>query len=37
VERGSMAQEVVTPLSEKHDDVAPYFSIIIVPGQGRRP
>jgi len=37
VERGSMASEVVTPLKDKHDDAAPYFSIIIVPGQGRRP
>jgi precorrin-2/cobalt-factor-2 C20-methyltransferase len=37
VERGSMANEKVMPLFEKHDDEAPYFSIIIVPGQGRRP
>jgi precorrin-2/cobalt-factor-2 C20-methyltransferase len=32
-----MANEQVTPLKDKHDDAAPYFSIIIVPGQGRRP
>lgn len=37
VERGSMANEQVTPLKDKHDDAAPYFSIIIVPGEGRRP
>jgi len=37
VERGSMANEMVMPLMDKPDDAAPYFSIIIVPGQGRRP
>ncbi len=37
VERGSMADEKVMPLTQKPDDAAPYFSIIIVPGQGRRP
>ncbi len=37
VERGSMADEKVIPLTQKLDDAAPYFSIIIVPGQGRRP
>ena len=37
VERGTMASEVVMPLSEKGDDEAPYFAIILVPGQGRRP
>jgi precorrin-2/cobalt-factor-2 C20-methyltransferase len=37
VERATMAGERVTPLCEKTDEVAPYFSIILVPGQGRRP
>jgi precorrin-2/cobalt-factor-2 C20-methyltransferase len=37
VERGTMAEEVVMPLLEKLNDKAPYFSMILVPGQGRRP
>jgi precorrin-2/cobalt-factor-2 C20-methyltransferase len=37
VERGSMAGEIVMPLNEKPDDVAPYFAIVLVHGQGRRP
>ena len=37
VERGTMAAEVVMPLMEKRDDEAPYFSIVLVPGRGRRP
>jgi precorrin-2/cobalt-factor-2 C20-methyltransferase len=37
VERGTMADQVVMPLGEKTDDVAPYFSLILIPGQGRRP
>jgi len=37
VERGTMAEEVVMPLLKKSDDKAPYFSMILVPGQGRRP
>lgn len=37
VERGTMANQKVMPLAEKRDDEAPYFSIILVPGQGRRP
>jgi precorrin-2/cobalt-factor-2 C20-methyltransferase len=37
VERGTMESEVVLPLSAKLDDAAPYFSVILVPGQGRRP
>ncbi|WP_425515490.1 precorrin-2 C(20)-methyltransferase [Microvirga antarctica] len=36
VERGTMADEVICPLSEKTDDAAPYFALILVPGQGRR-
>ncbi len=37
VERGTMAAEVVMPLIEKQDDAAPYFSMVLVPGRGRRP
>lgn len=36
-ERVSMAEEKLLPLSEKPDDDAPYFSMILVPGEGRRP
>ena len=36
VERGSMAAEVVMPLAAKADEQAPYFSMILVPGRGRR-
>ena len=35
VERGSMAGEIVLKLSDKPDDVAPYFSMLLVPGRGR--
>lgn len=37
VERGTMAGEVVAPLTEKADAAAPYFSLILIPGAGRRP
>ncbi len=37
VERATMAGEIVTPLCEKEDDAAPYFSLILAPGRGRRP
>lgn len=36
-ERGSMAGEAVCRLSEKATDEAPYFSMVLVPGRGRRP
>ncbi len=37
VERATMAEEKIIPLSELPDDMeAPYFSLIIVPGRGRR-
>ena len=32
-----MAGEKVMPLADKTDDEAPYFSMILIPGQGRRP
>jgi precorrin-2/cobalt-factor-2 C20-methyltransferase len=37
VERATMTNEVVMPLAEKLDDVAPYFAMVLVPGEGRRP
>ncbi len=37
VEHGTTPAERILPLSEKMDDEAPYFSLILVPGQGRRP
>lgn len=36
VERATMAGQVVTRLADKLDDEAPYFSMILVPGEGRR-
>jgi precorrin-2/cobalt-factor-2 C20-methyltransferase len=37
VERATMAQERIVPLTElPEDEEVPYFSLIIVPGQGRR-
>ena len=36
VERGSTADERVLPLSEAGEGPAPYFAIVLVPGQGRR-
>ncbi len=37
VERATMANEVVMPFAEKRDDTAPYFAMVLVPGEGRRP
>jgi precorrin-2/cobalt-factor-2 C20-methyltransferase len=37
VEHGTTAAERILPLLEKTDDTAPYFSLILVPGRGRRP
>jgi len=37
VERGTMTGERVMPLREKLDGEAPYFSIVLLPGNGRRP
>jgi precorrin-2/cobalt-factor-2 C20-methyltransferase len=36
-ERGTMAGEKILPLADKADDSAPYFSLILIPGNGRRP
>jgi precorrin-2/cobalt-factor-2 C20-methyltransferase len=32
IERGSMADGQAMPLGEKHDDSAPYFAMVLVPG-----
>ncbi len=37
IERGSMQGEIVLPLNEKTDDASPYFSLILIGGEGRRP
>ncbi|MBE7185688.1 MAG: precorrin-2 C(20)-methyltransferase [Methylobacterium mesophilicum] len=37
VERGTMANTCSMPLSEKTDDAAPYFSLVLVPGWEARP
>ena len=37
VERGTMACTITTPLADKADDLAPYFSIVLVPGWEGRP
>ena len=37
VERATMTGESVMPLWAKSDEAAPYFSMILVPGRGRRP
>jgi precorrin-2/cobalt-factor-2 C20-methyltransferase len=36
VERGTMARERIVPLAELKDRSGPYFSMILVPGRGRR-
>ena len=36
IEYGTMANERIVPMMKKTDDHAPYFSLIIVPGKGRR-
>jgi precorrin-2/cobalt-factor-2 C20-methyltransferase len=37
IERGTMADEKIMRLTEKRDDDAPYFALVLVPGDGRRP
>jgi precorrin-2/cobalt-factor-2 C20-methyltransferase len=37
VERGTTTEERVFRLADKTDDDAPYFALILVPGEGRRP
>jgi precorrin-2/cobalt-factor-2 C20-methyltransferase len=37
VERGTMAEEKMIPLSDKPDDEAPYFAVVLIPGWEERP
>jgi precorrin-2/cobalt-factor-2 C20-methyltransferase len=37
VERGTMTSEIVMPLKDKLNNEAPYFAMVLVPGDGRRP
>jgi precorrin-2/cobalt-factor-2 C20-methyltransferase len=37
VERGSMTGERVLPLAQAINEKAPYFSVVLIPGTGRRP
>jgi precorrin-2/cobalt-factor-2 C20-methyltransferase len=37
VERGTMAEEKMIPLSAKPDNDAPYFAVVLVPGWQERP
>jgi precorrin-2/cobalt-factor-2 C20-methyltransferase len=37
VERATMDNEIIARLTEKTDDEAPYFAMIVIPGNGRRP
>ncbi|MFD2263911.1 precorrin-2 C(20)-methyltransferase [Lacibacterium aquatile] len=37
VERATMANQTIMPLADKSDDVAPYFSIVLIPGWQARP
>jgi precorrin-2/cobalt-factor-2 C20-methyltransferase len=36
VERATMAGQAIVPLRDKPDDEAPYFAMVLVPGEGRR-
>jgi precorrin-2/cobalt-factor-2 C20-methyltransferase len=36
VERGTTADSINMPLEQKRNDVAPYFSVILVPGWEKR-
>jgi precorrin-2/cobalt-factor-2 C20-methyltransferase len=37
VERGTMAEEKMIPLTAKSDDDAPYFAVVLIPGWNERP
>ncbi|RYF13112.1 MAG: precorrin-2 C(20)-methyltransferase, partial [Comamonadaceae bacterium] len=37
VQNGTTAQQQVARLAEVGDDACPYFAIVLVHGQGRRP
>lgn len=37
VEYATLEGQRILPLEEKPDDIAPYFSLVLIPGEGRRP
>lgn len=37
VERGTMQNAATQPLAEKADDIAPYFSLVLIPGWRQKP
>lgn len=37
VERGTMSNQSIVRLTEKREGTVPYFSLILIPGNGRRP
>jgi precorrin-2/cobalt-factor-2 C20-methyltransferase len=37
VERGTMEHEKIMPMTEKRDDSAPYFAIVLVAGRWWKP
>jgi precorrin-2/cobalt-factor-2 C20-methyltransferase len=37
VAHGTSEAQIILPLADKPDDGAPYFSSVLIPGQGRRP
>jgi precorrin-2/cobalt-factor-2 C20-methyltransferase len=37
IERGTTESAVIMPLVDKHDDCAPYFAVVLVPGWEQRP
>jgi len=37
IEHATMQDQAMQPLADKKDDAAPYFSMILIPGRGRRP
>jgi len=37
IEHATMLDQAMQPLADKKEDSAPYFSMILIPGQGRRP
>jgi precorrin-2/cobalt-factor-2 C20-methyltransferase len=36
VERGTMSEERIVPLSDCTENAGPYFAMVLIPGQGRR-
>ena len=36
VERGTMDDELISPLCERNESTGPYFAMVLIPGRGRR-